>query len=204
MSRIPGEEIGLQPEVEPVLPESADGQMALFSDPEIFAEAEPENVNLTEDEFQVAVESRATLVASSKKSIRYRKNLTKSRNRSASAWKRCSRLAFPVGGWRTRQQMGGYHIIREPTDDEVRALNTTLGVDLKTKPPAIDVNFDRIIQADDEEAVMRELLQMSKDFVEQEKRGSQPFQQTIANANLRLGGGVITGVKKKIDDVTKQ
>ena len=43
---------------------------------------------------------------------------------------------------------------------------------------------------------------MSKDFVEQEKRGSQTFQQTIANVNLRLAA-VVTGVKKKLDDATE-
>ena len=39
----------------------------------------------------------------------------------------------PLEGGEPVRQMGGYHIIREPTDDEVRALNTTLGVDLKNE-----------------------------------------------------------------------
>ena len=59
----------------------------------------------------------------------------------------------PIGvpRWRVANPSDRWAANFEPTDDEVRALNTTLGVDLKTKPPAIDVNFDRIIQADDEE-----------------------------------------------------
>ena len=198
MSRIPGEELGLQPEIETLNPEGADAQMGLFADQEIFAHAEVENVEPTDEEFQVAGPVTRDIGRFAQKKI-----IDPIREKIESTQ--------PIGvppleGGEAVKQMGGYHIIREPTDEEVRAINTTLGVDLKTKPPAIDINFDRIIQADDEEAVMRELLDMSKAFVEQEKRGSQTFQQTIANVNLRLGGRVAQAYsllreKTKIDAV---
>lgn len=114
-----------------------------------------------------------------------------------SAWKKIEE-AEPIGAKPLEEpvtRVGDFWVVRESTDQEVAAYNASIGV-TEGKPPSVVINYDRVVGTNSELETFDKLAQVYKKYIDEQKRGSVTFLESIQAAQRKIDGGVIEGVKE--------